>query len=32
MSHTSQDDFIEKKTDEKNTNDNDKYKEETSKI
>ena len=32
MSHTSQDDFIEKKTDEKNTNDDDKYKEETSKI
>ena len=31
MSHTSRDDFIEKAKDIKNTNDNDEYKQETSK-
>ena len=32
MSHTSQDDFIEKAKDTKNTNDDEKYKQDTSKI
>ena len=32
MSHTSRDDYIEKSKDTKNTNDDDEYKEDTSKL